>query len=47
MGSRTRAAYDLIRTRAPFVDTDRRMDADIAAVVALIRAGTFDELLTP
>ncbi|MEU9349069.1 aromatic amino acid ammonia-lyase [Streptomyces sp. NPDC048278] len=47
MGSRTRAAYDLIRTRAPFVDTDRRMDADITAVVALIRSGAFDELLTP
>ncbi|MEU6197273.1 hypothetical protein [Streptomyces sp. NPDC047061] len=46
MASRTRAAYELIRARAPFVGTDGRMDADIAAVLDLIRSGAFEELLT-
>jgi histidine ammonia-lyase len=47
MGTRTRAAYDLIRARAPFVDRDRRMDVDISAVLELIRSGGLDELLKP
>ncbi|HWO66699.1 MAG TPA: aromatic amino acid ammonia-lyase [Umezawaea sp.] len=35
----TRPAFDLIRDHVPVVDLDRRMDADIHAVVALIRSG--------
>lgn len=37
--SRTRAAYDLVRTSVAFLDGDRRMDRDIAAVVDIIRSG--------
>lgn len=36
---RTRAARDLVRTRIPFLDGDRRMDGDIEEVVDLIRSG--------
>ncbi|TWV33800.1 aromatic amino acid lyase [Streptomyces misionensis] len=39
MAPRTRAVHALVRTRVPFVDADRRMDGDIAEVVALIRSG--------
>ncbi|HEY8474849.1 MAG TPA: aromatic amino acid ammonia-lyase [Natronosporangium sp.] len=39
LAPRTRAAYELIRERVPFVDADRRLDADVASVVALIRSG--------
>jgi len=35
----TRPAFDLIREHVPTVEVDRRMDADIHAVVALIRSG--------
>src|SRR4051795_3032743 len=35
----TRAAHDLIRSRVPFMDGDRRMDKDIRAVADLIRSG--------
>ncbi len=36
---RTRAARDLVRSRAPYLDADRRMDGDIEEVVDLIRSG--------
>ncbi|MBV6701788.1 aromatic amino acid ammonia-lyase [Kitasatospora aureofaciens] len=39
LATRSRAVHDLVRTVAPFVDTDRRMDADIQAVLRLIRSG--------
>ncbi|WNV89592.1 aromatic amino acid ammonia-lyase [Umezawaea sp. Da 62-37] len=35
----SRPAYDLVREHVPFAAGDRRMDADIHAVVALIRSG--------
>ena len=35
----TRLAYELVREHVPPVDADRRMDADIHAVVALVRSG--------
>jgi histidine ammonia-lyase/phenylalanine ammonia-lyase len=40
----TRAAHDLVRQRVPFLDGDRRMDADIRAVVELIRSGELSRL---
>jgi histidine ammonia-lyase len=39
LGTGTRAVYDLIRERVAFVDGDRRLDHDLAAVVELIRSG--------
>ncbi|MFJ2581797.1 histidine ammonia-lyase [Kitasatospora aureofaciens] len=39
LATRSRAVHDLVRTVAPFVDTDRRMDVDIQAVLRLIRSG--------
>ncbi|EST18937.1 HAL/PAL/TAL family ammonia-lyase [Streptomyces roseochromogenus] len=42
MSPRTRAVHALIRTVAPFVDADRRMDGDIKAVVALISSGSIE-----
>jgi histidine ammonia-lyase len=36
---KTRAARDLVRTRVPFLDADRRMEKDIEAAVELIRSG--------
>ena len=38
-GPVTRAAHDLVRSRVPFMDGDRRMDDDIRAVADLIRSG--------
>jgi phenylalanine ammonia-lyase len=35
----TRAARDLVRSRVPFLDGDRRMDEDIKTAVDLIRSG--------
>jgi phenylalanine ammonia-lyase len=40
----TRAAHDLVRSRVPFMDGDRRMDDDIHAVVELIRSGELSRL---
>jgi histidine ammonia-lyase/phenylalanine ammonia-lyase len=31
--------HELIRKQVPFLSADRRMDADVAAVVELIREG--------
>lgn len=36
---RTRAAYDLVRTVTTYVDKDRELEEDIAAVLGLIRSG--------
>jgi histidine ammonia-lyase/phenylalanine ammonia-lyase len=47
MSPRTRAVYSLIRERAPFVDEDRRMDGDIAAVKELIRSGALAGAASP
>jgi histidine ammonia-lyase/phenylalanine ammonia-lyase len=43
MSPRTRAVHELVRSTVPFVDSDRRMDQDIAAVVELIRTGAVAE----
>ena len=45
MSPRTRAIYQVIRTTSPFVTQDRRMDADIAHVVELIRSKSLSQLL--
>jgi histidine ammonia-lyase len=37
------AVHARIRTRAPFVRGDRRLDRDIAAMTALVREGVFDD----
>ncbi len=44
LGSGTAAAYRLVRTVAPFLDHDRRLDHDIEAVLRLMRSGAFDSL---
>jgi histidine ammonia-lyase/phenylalanine ammonia-lyase len=38
---KTREAVELVRSRVPFLDGDRYMDGDIAAVAEMIRAGAF------
>jgi len=40
----TRAAHDIVRSRVPFMDGDRRMDEDIREVVELIRSGELSRL---
>jgi histidine ammonia-lyase/phenylalanine ammonia-lyase len=42
---RTRAAYELLRTRVPSLERDRCLDGDIAAAVQLIQDGAFSDLL--
>ena len=44
---RTRAAFELVRERVPFLDGDRYMDEDIVAVVEMIRAGAFSRVASP
>lgn len=44
LGNGTRAAYRLVRTVAPFLDHDRRLDHDVEAVLQLMRSGAFDDL---
>ncbi len=39
LGSGTRAAFELVRERVPVLDSDRRMDGDLASVRGLIRSG--------
>jgi phenylalanine ammonia-lyase len=41
-----REVHGLIRKQAPFVDADRAMDRDIAAVLTMIRTGTLTGLAT-
>src|SRR3954468_10564197 len=43
---KAREAHALIRSRVAFLDADRRMDSDIAAVVELIRSGELSQALT-
>jgi phenylalanine ammonia-lyase len=43
----TRAAHDLVRSRVPFLDGDRRMDTDIEEIVDLIRSGELSEIVLP
>ncbi|HEX6025162.1 MAG TPA: aromatic amino acid ammonia-lyase [Solirubrobacter sp.] len=43
---KAREAHAMIRERVPFLDADRRMDGDIAAVVELIRSGALSAVLT-
>ncbi len=45
LGRGTGAAYRLVRTVAPFLDHDRRLDDDVAAVLHLMRAGGFDDIV--
>ena len=42
----TRAAFELVRKRVPFLDGDRHMDADIAATLELIRSGSLLEAVS-
>ncbi|HET6548587.1 MAG TPA: aromatic amino acid lyase, partial [Solirubrobacter sp.] len=42
---KVREAHALIRSRVAFLDRDRRMDGDIAAVVELIRSGELSHVL--
>ncbi|MGC9665111.1 HAL/PAL/TAL family ammonia-lyase [Planosporangium sp. 12N6] len=39
LGAGTRAAYDLVRAHVGFVDADRRLDGELAALGAALRAG--------
>jgi histidine ammonia-lyase len=39
MSPKTKAIHDLVRSRVPFLDGDRRMDKDVGEAVALIRSG--------
>jgi histidine ammonia-lyase/phenylalanine ammonia-lyase len=45
LGSGTAACYALIRTKVSPLDTDRRQDGDIAAVVELIHTGVLGEVI--
>ncbi|RLU81837.1 histidine ammonia-lyase [Streptomyces griseocarneus] len=45
MAPATRAAHGLVRTVVRFVDEDRRLDTDLAGLVALIRTGELTALL--
>src|SRR3954463_1226717 len=42
---KAREAHGMIRARVAFLDRDRRMDRDIAAVVGLIRSGELSQVL--
>jgi histidine ammonia-lyase len=42
----TRAADELVRARVRFLDGDRRMDADIAEIVGLIRSGELSRIVS-
>jgi histidine ammonia-lyase/phenylalanine ammonia-lyase len=42
---KVREAHALIRARVPFLEGDRRMDRDIAAVIELIRSGELSGVL--
>jgi phenylalanine ammonia-lyase len=43
LGEGTRAAHELVRHHVAFLDHDRRLDGDLAAVVELIRSGALRE----
>jgi phenylalanine ammonia-lyase len=40
-----RAAHERVRARVPFLDGDRRMDADIAEIIELIRSGELSRIV--
>jgi histidine ammonia-lyase len=42
----TRAAHELVRARVPFLDGDRRVDADIVEIVGLIRSGELSRIVS-
>jgi phenylalanine ammonia-lyase len=42
---RTRAAFDLVRSKVAFLDRDRYMDEDIATVVELLRSGAVSDVV--
>jgi phenylalanine ammonia-lyase len=44
LGGGTRAAYDLVREHIAFMDGDRRLDGDLAALVELIKTGAFSAI---
>jgi histidine ammonia-lyase len=41
----TRAAHDLVRSRVPSLDGDRRMDSDIKEIVDLIGSGELSKTI--
>jgi histidine ammonia-lyase len=43
----TRAAHELVRSRVPFLDGDRRMDTDIEEIIDLIRSGELSKRVRP
>jgi histidine ammonia-lyase/phenylalanine ammonia-lyase len=43
LGVGTGAAYRAVRARVPFLDADRRMDADVVDLVDLVRSGALRE----
>jgi phenylalanine ammonia-lyase len=43
VGPKTRAAHELVRSRVPFLEGDRRMDTDIQEIVDLVRSGELSE----
>lgn len=47
LGRGTRATLDLVRAHVPFLERDRRLDHDIAAVVKLIKAGAVTDAVKP
>lgn len=46
LGRGTRAAYDLVRGHAAFLDSDRRLDDEVAALVAAVRGGALREAVS-
>jgi histidine ammonia-lyase/phenylalanine ammonia-lyase len=44
---KTREVHELVRSRVPFLDGDRRMDTDIKKIVDLIRSGELSKRILP
>ena len=44
---KTRAVHELVRSRVPFLDGDRRMDTEIKEIVNLIRSGELSKSALP
>ena len=47
MSPKTKAVHDLVRSRVPFLDGDRRMDKDVGQAVGLIRSGELRDAALP
>jgi histidine ammonia-lyase/phenylalanine ammonia-lyase len=47
MSPKTKAVQDLVRSRVPFLDGDRRMDKDVGQAVGLIRSGELRDAVLP